>query len=123
MEQCIKVRKDDKICSAVTLMSSFLGTACSTSAFSVVTTISLAGVAVPLAVLSGLSYVSAVAATAVGKNMSSKRAKHLAIAQLAKSTSLTLSKYVNKIKDEDKIEVGVFDMICKVFEKHYQHRN
>ena len=44
-----------------------MGTACSTSAVVVATTITLAAVAVPLTAISVPSYVSAIAATAVSK--------------------------------------------------------
>ena len=87
------------------------------------TTVVLATVAIPLAVISGLSYVSAIASTAVGKKVSSKRAKHLAIAQLAKSSSLTLSKYVSKVIDDGKIDEKEFDLVCKVVENYWMQKN
>ena len=118
-----KYKKGDKICTAVSVTSSFVGTACSTSAVAVATTVVLAGVAIPLAVISGLSYVSAIASTAVGKKVSSKRAKHLAIYQLAKSSSLTLSKYVSKVIDDGKIDEREFDMVCKFVETYWKQKN
>ena len=62
-----KYKKGDKICTAVRVTSSFVGTVCSTAAVAMATTVVLAAVAIPLAVISGLSYVSAIAPTAVGK--------------------------------------------------------
>ena len=97
-------------------MSSFVGTACSTSAVATATTVVLAAVAIPLAVISGLSYESAIASTAVGKKVSLKRAKHLAIPQSAKSSFFTLSKYVSKVIDDGKIDERELDMICKFME-------
>ena len=61
------IKKGNNICTAVSVTSSFIGTACSTSAVAVTTTVVLAGVAIPLAVISGLSYVSAITSSAVGK--------------------------------------------------------
>lgn len=118
-----KYKKGDKICTAITVTSNFIGTACSTSAITVATTVALAGVAIPLAVISGLSYVSAIAATVVGKKVSSKRAKHLAISKLVKSSSLTLSKYVSKIIQDGKIDEREFDMICKLVEDYREQKN
>ena len=116
------MKKGNKFRAALSVTSSFVGTPTSTSAVVVATTVLLAGVAIPLAVISGSRYVSAIAITALSKKVSSKRAKHLALAQLAKSSSLTLSKYVSKVKDDGKIDEREFEMVCKFIEDYYQQK-
>ena len=100
-----------------------MGTARSTLNAMVSTTLVLAGVAIPLAVISGLSYVSAIASTAVGKKVSSKRAKHLAIAQSAKSSPLTLSQYVSEVIYDGKLDERELDLICKLVEYYWEQKN
>ena len=115
-----KYKKAIKFVLQFSVTSNFIGTASSTSAVAAVTMVALASVAIPLAVISGLSYVSAIASTAVGKKVSSKRAKHLAISQLPKSSSLTLSKYISKVIDDGKIDEREFDLICKLVEDQWE---
>ena len=118
-----KYKKGEKICTGVSVGSNFIGTSCSTSAVATSLTVVAIPIAIPLAVLGGISYVSAILSTAVGKNISAKRSKHMAIFQLARNTCIVISRSLSHIISDGKIDVREFDMICEIVEGYYKQKD
>ena len=117
-----KYKKAHRICTTVDVACNFIGLSCATS--SVAGALSAVGlpVAIPLAVIGGISYVLGMGSIVVNKKIASKLQKHRAISELARSTCKSLSRLHSQVIEDGKVDHKEYDMICDVVENYYKQK-